>query len=126
MSEPAPRAVSGSPTSEGGHAIPSVIAGRYKVEKLLGEGGMGAVYLVTHTAMRKRFAMKVLHTQTAKLPEMAARFEREAMAAAHVEHPNITVATDFGKTEDGALFLVLEYLEGHRLRDALAHGLRCG
>lgn len=122
MSEPSTRPESGSPSAHGGHTIPSMIAGRYKVEKLLGEGGMGAVFLVTHTAMRKRFALKVLHTQTAQLPEMAARFEREAMAAAHVEHPNITVATDFGKTEDGALFLVLEYLEGVRLRDALAQG----
>ena len=100
--------------------VGTTISGRYQVEKQLGEGGMGAVYLVQHTAMRKRFALKVLNSKTAQLPEMVARFEREAMAAAHVEHPNITVAVDFGKTDDGALYLVLEYLEGQRLRDAIA------
>ena len=97
--------------------VGATISGRYKVEKMLGEGGMGAVYLVQHTAMRKRFALKVLNSQTAQMPEMVARFEREAMAAAHVEHPNITVAVDFGKTDDGALYLVLEYLEGLEARE---------
>jgi len=118
MSDSPPRATV-QPEGPGQQLIGTTIAGRYKVEALLGAGGMGAVYLVQHTYMRKRFALKILNTQIAQLPEMAARFEREAMAAAHVEHPNITAATDFGKTEDGAFFLVLEYLEGKRLRDAL-------
>lgn len=102
--------------------VGTTIAGRYKVESLLGSGGMGSVYLVQHAAMRKRYALKVLNSQTAQQPEMVARFEREALAAAHIDHPNIAVAIDFGKTEDGAFFLVLEYLEGQRLRDALAAG----
>jgi eukaryotic-like serine/threonine-protein kinase len=53
-----------------------------------------------------------------RLPEVVARFEREAMAAAHIEHPNVAVATDFGKLDDGSFFLVLEYVEGQSLRDA--------
>lgn len=102
--------------------VGQTLSGRYKVESLLGSGGMGSVYSVTHTAMRKRYALKILNEQTAQVPELVARFEREALAAAHLEHPNIAAAIDFGKTEDGAFYLVLEYLEGQRLRDALASG----
>jgi serine/threonine protein kinase len=102
--------------------VGQTLSGRYKVESLLGSGGMGSVYSVTHTAMRKRYALKILNEQTAQVPELVARFEREALAAAHLEHPNIAAAIDFGKTEDGAFYLVLEYLEGQRLRDALESG----
>ena len=102
--------------------IGTVISGRYKVESQLGSGGMGSVYLVQHTQLRRRFALKLLHAETSKVPEMVARFEREAMAAANVDHPNIAFATDFGRTDTGEFFLVLEYLEGQRLRDALADG----
>ena len=56
------------------------------------------------------------------MPEVVARFEREAMAAAHIEHPNVAAATDFGKLDDGSFFLVLEYVEGKSLRDAIAEG----
>jgi len=99
-----------------------VVAGRYRVERLVGEGGMGAVYQAEHVLMRKRFALKVLHPEMGRLPEVVARFEREAMAAAHIEHPNVAGATDFGKLEDGSFFLVLEYVEGSSLRDAVAKG----
>ena len=99
-----------------------VIAGRYRVERLVGEGGMGAVYQAEHVLMRKRFALKVLHPEMGRLPEVVARFEREAMAAAHIEHPNVAGATDFGKLDDGSFFLVLEYVEGASLREAIAKG----
>jgi serine/threonine-protein kinase len=80
---------------------------------------MGAVYQAEHTHMRKRLAVKVLHPEMSRLPEVVARFEREAMAAAHIEHPNVASATDFGKLDDGSFFLVLEYVEGTSLRDAI-------
>lgn len=96
-----------------------VLSGRYLIEKLIGEGGMGAVYQAEHTHMRKRLAIKVLHPEMSRLPEVVARFEREAMAAAHIDHPNVAAATDFGKLEDGSFFLVLEYIEGRSLRDAI-------
>jgi serine/threonine-protein kinase len=99
-----------------------VISGRYLIRELLGEGGMGSVYLAEHTHMKKRVALKLLHPEMSDNPEVSARFEREAMAAAHIEHPNVAAATDFGKTEDGAFFLVLEYVEGTSLREALAGG----
>src|SRR5215831_6134561 len=99
-----------------------VLSERYRIESVLGEGGMGAVYLAEHVLMRKRLAVKVLHPEMTRMPEMVARFEREAMAAAHIEHPNVAAATDFGKLEDGAFFLVLEYVEGTSLRDLIAEG----
>jgi serine/threonine-protein kinase len=110
-----------APPDEAG-LVGTIIAGRYKVESLLGSGGVGSVYLVQHTHMRKRFALKILNAESAQVPEMVARFEREAMAMGHLEHPNITAAIDFGRAEDDSFFLVLEYLEGQRLRDALAAG----
>ena len=102
--------------------IGRVLSGRYRIERILGEGGMGAVYLAEHTLMKKRLAVKVLHAELLRVPEVLARFEREAMAAAHIEHPNVASATDFVKGEDGTIFLVLEYVEGQSLREAIAHG----
>ncbi|MDB5215413.1 MAG: Serine/threonine protein kinase PrkC, regulator of stationary phase, partial [Myxococcaceae bacterium] len=61
--------------------IGTTISDRYLIERLLGEGGMGAVYQAEHTLMRKRMAIKVLHPEMTRLPEVVARFEREAMAA---------------------------------------------
>jgi serine/threonine-protein kinase len=72
--------------------------------------------------MRKRLAIKVLHPEMSRLPEVVARFEREAMAASHIDHPNVATATDFGKLEDGSFFLVLEFVEGKSLRDAVNEG----
>src|SRR5436190_23126340 len=89
--------------------IGTILGGRYRIDKLLGEGGMGAVYQCEHTHMRKRLAVKVLHPEMSRMPEVVARFEREAMAAAHIDHPNVATATDFGKLEDGSFYLVLEY-----------------
>jgi len=98
-----------------------VVSDRYRIDRLLGEGGMGAVYLAEHTLMKKRFAVKVLHGDAAKNEEIVARFRREAEAAAHLDHPHIVVATDFGPLPDGAFFLVLEYIDGTSLREALAN-----
>jgi eukaryotic-like serine/threonine-protein kinase len=105
--------------NDGASRVGQVVSGRYRIQQLLGEGGMGAVYLAEHTHMKKRVALKLLHPEMSENAEVQARFEREAMAAAHIEHPNVAAATDFGKTEDGALFLVLEYIEGTSLRDVI-------
>src|SRR3990172_7273936 len=74
-----------------------IVADRYRVGELLGEGGMGAVYQVEHIHMRKSFALKVLHAEMCSMPEVLARFEREAVAAGNIEHPNVASATDFGR-----------------------------
>src|SRR5580658_6230885 len=102
--------------------VGTVVSGRYFIERVIGEGGMGAVYQAEHTHMRKRLAVKVLHPEMSRLPEVVARFEREALAAAHIDHPNVAAATDFGMLEDGSFFLVLEFVEGHSLREVLGKG----
>ncbi|HSO33498.1 MAG TPA: protein kinase [Labilithrix sp.] len=112
----------GTPPQDGVERLGTVISGRYLIRELLGEGGMGSVYLAEHTHMKKRVALKLLHPEMSDNAEVQARFEREAMASAHIEHPNVAAATDFGRTEDGAYFLVLEYVEGTSLRDALEAG----
>jgi serine/threonine-protein kinase len=111
-----------TPTPDGTSLVGQLVSGRYRIEKMLGEGGMGAVYLAEHTHMRKRVALKLLHAEMSKDAEVLARFRREAQAAARVEHPNVATATDFGQTEDGSFFLVLEYIEGTSLRDTLERG----
>jgi serine/threonine-protein kinase len=98
------------------------LSDRYKLLRLLGEGAMGAVYLAEHILMHKRVAVKVLHAEMSRLPEVVGRFEREAVAAGHIEHPNVAAATDFGKLEDGSFFLVLEYVEGVSLRHRINRG----
>jgi serine/threonine protein kinase len=104
------------------YAAGQVIADRYRVERLLGEGGMGAVYLVEHVHMRKRYALKVLHPDVGENPEIVTRFEREALAAAHIDHPNVVAASDFGRTGEGGFYLVLEYVEGRSLAQVLESG----
>ena len=99
--------------------IGSTIAGRYRVESLLGKGGMGSVYRVEHLAIRKPMALKVLSDKMMSVPAVVARFEREATLAAHLDHPHVVSASDFGRTEDGRFYLVLEYVEGKELRDIL-------
>jgi hypothetical protein len=72
--------------------------------------------------MRKKLAIKVLHRELSSVPELVARFEREAMAAANIDHPNVASATDFGKLSDGSVFLALELVEGRCLRDVMDTG----
>ena len=103
--------------------IGKVVAERYKIIEPLGSGGMGTVYRAEHIHMRKPVALKVLHRELTHLPEIVARFEREAIAAARITHPNVAAATDYGRMPDGACYLVLEYVHGHSLRQTL---LQCG
>ncbi|HET7542241.1 MAG TPA: serine/threonine-protein kinase [Polyangiaceae bacterium] len=93
----------------------TLLAGRYRIEALVGSGGMGAVYRAAHVHMRKAVAVKVLHKEMTAFPEVVARFEREAVAAGRIEHPHVVSATDFGQLEDGSFYLVLEFIEGQSL-----------
>ena len=102
--------------------VGTVLSDRYRLDSLLGEGGMGKVYAAEHVMMRKRLAVKILHRELTAVPEVVARFEREAMAAANIDHPNVAAATDFGKLADGSVFLVLEFVQGRNLRDEIAKG----
>jgi eukaryotic-like serine/threonine-protein kinase len=110
-------------TEAGGDAaslVGTVLAGRYRIERLLGSGGMGSVYLAEHVLMRKACAVKVLHREMMQVKEVVARFEREAVAAARIEHPNVAAATDFGQLENGSFYLVLEFIEGKSLSQLIA------
>src|SRR5690606_16224714 len=90
MNDPSPEP---TPTPAATSLVGQVVSGRYRIQKLIGEGGMGAVYLAEHTHMRKRVALKLLHAEMSTDDEVLARFRREAEAAAHVEHPNVAAAT---------------------------------
>jgi hypothetical protein len=106
----------GGPVSGDEELVGTVVAGRYRIERKLGEGGMGAVYKAVHEALRKPVALKLLSGRGSSDRETVARFEREAVAAANLRHPNIAEATDFGRLPDGAFYLVMEYIEGRTLR----------
>src|SRR5689334_19798476 len=99
--------------------VGTVLAGRYRIERLLGSGGMGAVYRAEHVLMRKACAVKVLHREMTQVKEVVARFEREAVAAARIEHPNVAAATDFGQLDNGSFYLVLEFIEGKSLNQQI-------
>ncbi|MET0594128.1 MAG: protein kinase, partial [Polyangiaceae bacterium] len=99
-----------------------LVEGRYKVEEVLGEGGMGIVYGVRHRSLGKQFAMKVMRADMAKDAELAERFIQEARAAAAVGHPNIVQITDFGALPGGAPYFVMEFLEGIPLSKLLRTG----
>jgi serine/threonine-protein kinase len=104
------------------HLVGTVLVDKYRINALLGVGGMGAVFDGEHTLMRKRVAIKLLLPDVSQTGEVVARFEREAMAAANIDHPNVVKATDFGKLPDGSFYLVLEFVEGQNLRHLLARG----
>ena len=107
------------PSSEAQELVGVIISGRYRIDALLGEGGMGAVYRAEHIHMRKIVALKVLHRRMTANEEAVKRFEREAVAAARIEHPNVAQATDFGRIDGGAFYLVLEFADGTSLSDVI-------
>src|SRR5690606_27304252 len=114
--------VSDSPPSNTPLSPGDRVADRYRIVALLGEGGMGAVFRAEHVLMRKPVALKVLRPELTSHPEAVARFEREAVAAGNIEHPNVAAATDCGQLPDGSFFLVLELVDGKSLREELAAG----
>jgi serine/threonine-protein kinase len=96
--------------------------GNYRVLELLGEGGMGAVYLAEHPGMGRRAAIKVLHRELAQSEELAARFFNEARAANAIRHPGIVEIFDLGTLPDGATYITMELLEGQSLAERLRRG----
>ncbi|MEM1347547.1 MAG: serine/threonine-protein kinase [Myxococcota bacterium] len=95
------------------------IFGQYSITKKLGEGGMGAVYLARQEAIDQEIAIKVLLKEAARSPEIVQRFHREAKVISMLTHPNIIRVFIFGRTEDGLLYLAMEFVKGHELREEL-------
>jgi eukaryotic-like serine/threonine-protein kinase len=99
--------------------VGTLVSGRYRVIKPLGEGGMGKVYLAEHEAIEKKVALKVLHGEYSRKEEIVTRFQQEAISASRIKHPNVLDVFDFGRLEDGSFFLAMEFLEGNDLADDL-------
>ncbi|HVJ21589.1 MAG TPA: serine/threonine-protein kinase, partial [Polyangiaceae bacterium] len=99
--------------------VGTTVAGKYRIDRLLGRGGMGAVFQATNTVINKRVALKFLSDDAAEDGQSAQRFQREAEAASLVESEHIVQIFDFGSTEDGLPFLVMELLHGQDLRQKL-------
>jgi serine/threonine-protein kinase len=92
---------------------------RYRITGILGSGGMGCVYLAEHVSIQRPLALKLLHPEVEAIDEVTKRFEREAFAIGRVDHPNCVNVSDFGRLEDGTLYMVLELLDGLLLSELL-------
>ncbi len=130
---PAPLAPTVTPHSKTSYLPPAedpligtTIAGRYLINKKLGEGGMGAVYLAMHTILEKQVALKVLHGEFARKPDLVERFVGEAKAASRIRHENVIDISDFGSTPEGLVFFAMELLTGHDLHDDIARARLAG
>jgi hypothetical protein len=110
------------PIGSGDPFIGKILADRYRVLRTLGEGGMGRVYLAEHVRMGRLSAVKVMSPTLAPTPEAISRFNREASNASRITHPNVAAIYDFGETEDGTLYLAMEYVEGRTLTAVLREG----
>jgi serine/threonine-protein kinase len=88
------------------------VAGKFMVEKLLGQGGMGKVYLAHNMVLDQKVVLKVLHREYAEDPDTVKRFQHEGRAASRLRHPNVIQVLDFGAMDDGTLFMAMEYLPG--------------
>src|SRR5687768_1571146 len=109
------------------HYVGQVLDEKYRLERLLGRGGMGAVYLATHLGTDRYVALKLITPQFMRNEEFVARFKREARAAGRLRHPNVVDVTDFGFADVGretVAYLVMEYLDGCTLGDVLTEEKR--
>ncbi|HEY9717038.1 MAG TPA: serine/threonine-protein kinase [Trichormus sp.] len=99
--------------------IGTVVAHKYRLIESLGSGGMGVVFKAQHILMNKTVAIKMLHPQLIVSEHCLGRFQQEAKAASHINHPNIISVFDFGTTESGQPFIVMDYVRGRSLDDII-------
>jgi serine/threonine-protein kinase len=115
-----PTPLAGTPSLTSSEIVGSTLSGRYLVTRKVGQGGMGAVYEATHTLIGKRVAVKVLLEKYAQREAIVKRLKQEAQLASSIGNEHIIDITDFGNTEDGRTFVVMEYLEGESMAECLA------
>jgi len=101
-------------------AVGSLLDGRYRLERLLGTGGMGAVYEAENVRIGRRVAIKILHPEAARTAVDVERFQREAQIAVRLGSPHVVEVLDFGRTGQGALYLVMELLRGESVATVLS------
>jgi serine/threonine protein kinase len=99
--------------------VGQVLADRYRVVRLIGEGGMGQVYEAQHVNINKRFAIKLLRPEIVSNPEAVARFRQEAWSASSIGHDNIIEIEDFATLPSGAVYLAMEFLSGQSLAERM-------
>jgi eukaryotic-like serine/threonine-protein kinase len=109
----------GQPLVEMKSLIGQTLDGRYRIEGMLGRGGMGVVYRATHIHLDTQFAVKILNQELVANQSAIERFRREAKAAGRIQHPNAIQVTDFGVTTERIVYLVMELVEGQTLADLL-------
>ncbi|MGD0681892.1 MAG: serine/threonine-protein kinase [Terracidiphilus sp.] len=100
----------------------TVIRGKYRIERILGRGGMGSVYLAEHLLLGRVRALKFISSELSQDPALLKRFRREALAASELHHPNVVQVLDLDQAEDGTPFIAMEYIEGEDLCHLIAHG----
>ena len=98
-----------------GTPVGTLVGGKYRIGRLLAKGGMGVVYEAHHAVVRRRFAIKFLRRDLAERRDILSRFQREAEAAGALENENVAAAVDFGISDDGVPYIVMEYLVGESL-----------
>jgi serine/threonine protein kinase len=111
------------PTLQQDRFPPGTVLGKYRIVRLIGAGGMGAVYEAAHVDLGKAVALKTLLAALETNREAQARFLTEGRASARIDHPHVVRVTDFG-TANGTAFLVMELLQGENLGDKLARDRR--
>ncbi|HSR92437.1 MAG TPA: serine/threonine-protein kinase [Gemmatimonadales bacterium] len=102
--------------------IGQIVAERYHIQKKLGEGGMGQVYLAEHVKMGRRCAIKIMTQSMMNDADAISRFNREAANASRISHPHVCAVYDFGETREGLIYLAMEYIEGKSLSALLDEG----
>lgn len=103
--------------NDGSEWLGKTLDGRYRIESVLGAGGMGMVFRATQTSVSRAVAVKTLNPALAAAPTFFERFKREAEVASRLRHPNVITVFDFGRAEDGTCFFVMELLEGRSLKE---------
>src|SRR5688572_28308555 len=101
------------------HLVGTTLSGRYRIEKPIGEGGMGAIFQATQLSLGRLVAIKVVKTEHEDGSDAMKRFERETEAIARLQHPNIVQVVDAGRAEDGTMYLAMELIEGETVRMAV-------